>query len=382
MKILFILNTLPTLESASTGIFNYRCVKAIAQECEVDVVHVRAWFPGRPFTRKIDLDGISVTQLFLPFSDNFHPIVTSTILSFLQFFSDFMIKDKVKNCDVIHSVGVSLSGILSGYLAKKYQKRHIAQCIGSDVNIDLPRIVNLKRNWLKGVSCFGCNSLALDKKIKALYPFKESHVIYRGIDVNRFSPEIKMEENQKVTFLFIGGYCDRGANSFGRDLKGGVTLLKSISKLLENGVEDFQVNLAGPCSSQFNESPEFDRIQQVVEVIGMIRPEEMVSRLNNADVMIVPSRLEGLPNAAVEALSCGRPVIGSRTGGVPEVIENGENGFLFEPGNSDELYSYMLRFINDRSLINDMGKKSRQTVLQKFRDSDFSSKYMELYSNQ
>src|SRR3989304_8666139 len=66
-----------------------------------------------------------------------------------------------------------------------------------------------------------------------------------------------------------------------------------------------------------------------------------------ADIFAMPSLIEGLPWAFLEAMSAGVPVIGGKTGGIPEQIEDGTNGFLVEPGDWKDLANKIIRIAGD-----------------------------------
>jgi glycosyltransferase involved in cell wall biosynthesis len=71
--------------------------------------------------------------------------------------------------------------------------------------------------------------------------------------------------------------------------------------------------------------------------MGWLARERIAVLCGAADVLVVPSRWEGFGLVALEAMRCGCAVVASRTGGLPEVIEDGVSGLLFEPGDSDQL---------------------------------------------
>jgi glycosyltransferase involved in cell wall biosynthesis len=79
-----------------------------------------------------------------------------------------------------------------------------------------------------------------------------------------------------------------------------------------------------------------------------VPPAEVVEWLTAADVVVVPSRGEGLGLAAVEALACGRPVVASAVGGLPELVRDGENGLLVAPGDPAALAAAVDRLADDR----------------------------------
>ncbi len=81
-----------------------------------------------------------------------------------------------------------------------------------------------------------------------------------------------------------------------------------------------------------------------------LEPEEVASALDEATALVLPSWSEGLPRVAMEAFARGRPVVGSRAGGIPDIVEDGVNGLLVEPGDPDALASALVRVLGDRSL--------------------------------
>lgn len=86
-----------------------------------------------------------------------------------------------------------------------------------------------------------------------------------------------------------------------------------------------------------------------------------------ADAFVLPSKTEGLSNALLEAMACGLPVIATNVGAAPEVVNNGENGFLIHPGDSDALLLAMEKIYTHPKLRREFGQKGRERV-----NSDFS----------
>jgi glycosyltransferase involved in cell wall biosynthesis len=78
--------------------------------------------------------------------------------------------------------------------------------------------------------------------------------------------------------------------------------------------------------------------------------EEIASALDGATVLVLPSFSEGLPRIVVEAFARGRGVVGSRAGGIPDIVEDGENGLLVPPGDSAGLVSALERVLTDDAL--------------------------------
>jgi glycosyltransferase involved in cell wall biosynthesis len=85
------------------------------------------------------------------------------------------------------------------------------------------------------------------------------------------------------------------------------------------------------------------------------------------DVCVVPS-LSGdpFPTVAMEAAAYARPVIASRAGGLPEIVEDGVTGWLAEPGSTEELAKYIREFVKNRAIIQRMGQAGRERVFSEF----------------
>lgn len=82
----------------------------------------------------------------------------------------------------------------------------------------------------------------------------------------------------------------------------------------------------------------FDEIPYAVRHLGILsQTDDIVAAYNAADGLVVPSLEDNLPNTIMESLACGTPVVGFRTGGIPEMIEPGQTGYLAATGSADEL---------------------------------------------
>ncbi len=96
---------------------------------------------------------------------------------------------------------------------------------------------------------------------------------------------------------------------------------------------------------------------------GFLIDEELNKKYEEANVTVVPSIcFDNSPMVIYESLVNGTPVIGSRIGGIPELIKNNYNGFLFEPGNVDELKDVLQNFINHPELLKELEKGALESV--------------------
>jgi len=97
---------------------------------------------------------------------------------------------------------------------------------------------------------------------------------------------------------------------------------------------------------------------------GAIPREKVPDAIANCDVLIVPSRDELTPLVILEAMALGKPVIASDVGGIPEMMEDGETGYLFPSEDSAELARLIKRLERDRELAQRMGEKGRRFVME------------------
>ena len=105
-----------------------------------------------------------------------------------------------------------------------------------------------------------------------------------------------------------------------------------------------------------------------VRLVGPLPREELAAALAAADVVAVPSvvdragNVDGLPNALLEGLAAGRPVLASRVAGIPDVVEDGVNGLLVPPGDSAALAQALGRLAADPELRQRLGREARRSA--------------------
>lgn len=101
--------------------------------------------------------------------------------------------------------------------------------------------------------------------------------------------------------------------------------------------------------------------------------------LGISDLFLLPSSNESFGLAALEAMSCEMPVVASRAGGIPEVVEHGVNGFLAEVGDVDAMADAALRTLRDRELYTRLSIAARETALTRFHPDRIVPQYLAAY---
>ncbi len=97
------------------------------------------------------------------------------------------------------------------------------------------------------------------------------------------------------------------------------------------------------------------------------------------DIYLIPSRGEGAPVTLFEAMAAGKPVIATRVGGIPDIIEDGENGILVPPEDSNAMANAILRLANDDDLRDKLGKNARKKFAESYSSEAILSKIEALY---
>ena len=101
---------------------------------------------------------------------------------------------------------------------------------------------------------------------------------------------------------------------------------------------------------------------------------------NTSDVMVVPSTEDNLPNTAIEAMACGKPVVSFSIGGLPDLISHKQDGYLSKPFESNDL-AFGIEWILNASNYYELCVKAREKVLQKFDSKVVAESYLKLYTH-
>ena len=105
----------------------------------------------------------------------------------------------------------------------------------------------------------------------------------------------------------------------------------------------------------------------------------IVDYLCAADVLLLPSEQESFGLAALEAMAVQVPVIASRVGGVPEVVDDGETGFLSSVGDLDKMAEDAVRLLTDSEFRRAMGKRARESAITRYSTDKIIPQYIEFY---
>ena len=116
------------------------------------------------------------------------------------------------------------------------------------------------------------------------------------------------------------------------------------------------------CVMNFPRAAEVTPLSGRVFFAGARSSEDIPVWMNACDLLVLPSLSEGRPNVVLEAQACGLPVIATRVGGTPELIEDGVDGILVEAGDSCALAESIKQLCDEEGLKNELGAAARRKV--------------------
>ncbi|MNX88778.1 Alpha-D-kanosaminyltransferase [compost metagenome] len=117
-----------------------------------------------------------------------------------------------------------------------------------------------------------------------------------------------------------------------------------------------------------------------VMLTGSLRDERLQEAFDRSCLLVLPSEcFENAPMVILEAYSFGLPVIGSNRGGIPELVHNGQTGFLFEPGNADDLAEKVALVVGDPDAAQRMGEAGRALVVETFAEESHYQMLLSAY---
>ena len=189
-------------------------------------------------------------------------------------------------------------------------------------------------------------------------PLKRMTVVPVGVDHEVFRPYddvVKKKGRLMVT------------SSSDVPMKGLVPLLEAIAKLRVE--RDIELVVIGQPRAKGRVASTMERLglNDIVTTISGVSDEELARLYGEAEVAIVPSLYEGFSLPAIEAMSCGVPVVATTGGALPEVVGvNNETGLLVEPNNPDALVGAIRRLLDDEALRERIGAAGRQRVIERF----------------
>ena len=208
---------------------------------------------------------------------------------------------------------------------------------------------------------------------------KSAHYISNGVDIERFNfserkAEIRQEYQvpSKTKIILIVSRLE--------EVKGVSYFIEAVSQILRS-VEDVQVFIVGSGSQASilqNRIHEL-KINEYVDLKGLIENKYLPDFYALADLVVIPSLEEATSITGLEAMASGKPIIGTKVGGIPDLIDDGENGILVPPKNPKELANAVITMFKDSNRMIEMGKYSRKKAVEQFSWEKITKETLKIY---
>lgn len=218
--------------------------------------------------------------------------------------------------------------------------------------------------------------LAECAKDSALFSGWPVHCIPNPLDIQRWRPHSKVHSRELLGLSGDGQIILFGADGGEKDLrKGGDLLRNALITLHKNGVRNLQLVIFGQSAPKVQSEFPFP-----VTYLGRLHDDvSLVAAYSAADVMIVPSRQENLPQTAIEAHACGIPVVAFNIGGLPDIIEHQKTGYVARPFEIVDLADGIAWVLADEQRLRVLGATARESAVRKYAEPVIAKAYCELY---
>lgn len=279
---------------------------------------------------------------------------------------DLFAQMQKKKYDLIvsHDYGLMLNGLNAALMSKIFNIPHISEIHHIE---GYPRAVSLKEHIYAQIGMLYVRSIG--KMCKAIRIDNLGNILKLLLDSGiprhqiAYLPPIYLELDKyhplsipkTIDLLFVGRLATN---------KGIFTILET-AKTLKNKGYHFKIYLKGrgPLEEEIKIYIKKYNLQDSIHLDCRILDEkDLITLYNKAKILVCASTVEGGPRVTLEAMACQTPVISTPCGIMPEVIENGINGYLFD-GTSSQLTELVIKILQDETTLNKISKCSREAVI-------------------
>ena len=263
---------------------------------------------------------------------------------------------RIKNYDYVQAHWLIPQGIIQSFFKKNY----IITGHGSDiVSMNKGIMLKLKQRALKNASAVTVVSKHLENVVKEICPSVRTEILPMGCWIKNFNAAERTEnyfnQNDKKIILFVGRL----------DAKKGVQYLIQAMEYI-----DAQLVIVGSGTFETTLRRQAIKYGDKIQFLGGKTHKELRSIYASADIFAAPSitgkngEQEGFGLVILEAMASGLPVVASNSGGIPDIIKDGINGFLSEEKNPENIAEKINMLLNNQNLYDSICEQSLETAKQ------------------
>ncbi|MGN0428128.1 MAG: glycosyltransferase family 4 protein [Agathobacter sp.] len=253
------------------------------------------------------------------------------------------------------------SGPIGYMLKRRFQLPYIIRFGGGDIPgfqerfTKVYRLIGpaIKAIW-KQADALVANSAGLKKMALDFWDKKDFRIICNGVDTDMFCPGNDHENGDTYRILFVSRLIER---------KGLQYVIPHLKEMEEHTGKKISLTIVGdgPYRARLEELASEHGVSSLTTFVGQKDKSEIVAFYQDADLFILPSAKEGMPNVVLEAMSCGLPVVMTPCQGSEELISG--NGYIADIAHFTEK---MEELIVNQELSKQMGQQSRRVILEQF----------------
>ncbi|MBS7635566.1 glycosyltransferase family 4 protein [Candidatus Bathyarchaeota archaeon] len=293
----------------------------------------------------------------------------------------------IKSFDIIHLHEMrNFQQLVAALFSMKNEKPYVIQAHGTlpvSSHMTLKHIYDktfLKLLLSKAQKIIAVNKLECEQFRAYGIPYNKIVVVPNGIDPNEFMklpPKGAFKSRyaiKKSEHIIL--YLGRVARDKGVDV-----LIKAFA-LIHSQNQNIKLVIVGPDDGYLQYAKKLVSsldLEAKVLFTGPLYGRDKLAAYHDADVYVLPSFYETFPLTILEAYMCFTPVIASNVGDMHERVRHGETGFLFKPGDIEELAFYLNYFMKKSDRVNEMGTEGRKLVLKQFSVDRIVGKLEKIY---
>lgn len=233
-------------------------------------------------------------------------------------------------------------------------------------------------NLYRNADCIVPNSNSQANFIKTYFPFlsKKVHPIINFVDIDRFSINADVVDNDRTKIITVARYTEQ---------KNVLTYLKAV-RLAKEAALNVHFDWYGDKMHHSNYYAKVQALYDELDIADYMTLHDANSKVEEeyrkADIFCLPSLYEGYPNVVAEAMSSGLPIICSNRYENPYIVENGVNGFLFNPESADDIFASICSVVSlSQDERSEMGIRNRNLCLKRNTKEVFLKSYTDLLQN-
>jgi len=234
-----------------------------------------------------------------------------------------------------------------------------------------PQFVKVYKQIFAMGDRLSCVSQAILKEVRHYNPDirDKSCCIYNGLPMPSLEPLVPNFTPSKI--LLIGRFIERK----------GFDLAIHAVRLLVNKISEVQLNIAGYGSDEMHlkQLAKNLKLEKNTTFLGAVNQHNALALINEASIVVIPSRYESFGLVALEAMQLAKPIIASRAGGLPEIVRHQDTGLLVEKNNIEQIASAMEYLITHPDEAVAMGQRARADVLVRFSIEKITDDYEQAY---